>query len=726
MPFGGRDEDIALLDAWLDDATAPPRYLLTAPAGRGKSALLVRWLQHLQEQGRVGRDAPASWQLVFVPISIRFETHRPDIFYEAIAAGLAAILGEELPPTHTDKGVYYADHCRTLVSAAVARGQRILIVLDGIDEALGERFDARWFPRSPGTKLRLVLSARWQAGDLDSSGWQTRLGWDRDVRVQSRELPVLARDGVRDLLIKMGAPTDTLASRPDIVDRLYDLTEGEPLVLRYYAEDIWGMGEEAPRLTIDNLVHLRPGLGAYFARWLDDQERLWVGEEVQVDRRRVDTILAIFACAHGRLPGTDLRALLTECGDAVAGGRFLEQLKPIRRFVIGLDRPEAETAGYILSHLKLGIYLREEYFDPEYIQATQAAFVRWGRKTAERLNSGALRPEETPAYLLQYHTQHLWDAVAPAEAFLELVEQGWLRAWETFEGGYRGFSRDICRAYEALSSTPAADQPRYAQRLRCQLALSSIHSMGANTPWELLVAAFKAGVLTYRRVMHWLEFKPAADRASALCALALHLPAELSAEVLSEALTAARAIEHSYYRSIILGALAPHLPAEQGAEVLSEALTAARAIENSESRAHALGALALHLPAELSAEVLSEALTAARAIEHSESRADLLGALAPHLPAEWGAEILSEALTTARAIEHSESRADVLSALAWQLSGNLLQQGLEELLDVLPKCRRGLSLLAVSLFFPFLEECQGPKGMEAVRRAIVDTTCWFP
>ena len=157
VPFGGRDEDIALLDAWLDDETAPPRYLLTAPAGRGKSALLVRWLQHLQEQGRVGRDAPASWQLVFVPISIRFETHRPDIFYEALAARLAEILGEELPPTHTDKGVYYADHCRTLASAAVAQGRRILIVLDGIDEALGERFDARWFPRNPGTRLRLVL-----------------------------------------------------------------------------------------------------------------------------------------------------------------------------------------------------------------------------------------------------------------------------------------------------------------------------------------------------------------------------------------------------------------------------------------------------------------------------------------------------------------------------------------------------------------------------------------
>ena len=85
--------------------------------------------------------------------------------------------------------------------------------------------------------------------------------------------------------------------------------------------------------------------------------------------------------------------------------------------------------------------------------------MRWGRKTVERLNSGALGPEQTPAYLVQYHTQHLQDAAAPAEAFLELVEQGWLRAWEAFEGGYRGFSRDMRLAYEALSRATPQTSP---------------------------------------------------------------------------------------------------------------------------------------------------------------------------------------------------------------------------------------------------------------------------
>jgi len=70
-------------------------------------------------------------------------------------------------------------------------------------------------------------------------------------------------------------------------------------------------------------------------------------------------------------------------------------------------------------------YLREEYFDlKDYIQEINQVFVRWGRKKVERLNSDTLRPEDTPPYLVQYHTQHLLNAAAPAEAFLELVEHG--------------------------------------------------------------------------------------------------------------------------------------------------------------------------------------------------------------------------------------------------------------------------------------------------------------
>jgi hypothetical protein len=47
VPFGGRDSELARLDDWLFDPNAAPRMLVTAPVGRGKSALLVHWMKSL-------------------------------------------------------------------------------------------------------------------------------------------------------------------------------------------------------------------------------------------------------------------------------------------------------------------------------------------------------------------------------------------------------------------------------------------------------------------------------------------------------------------------------------------------------------------------------------------------------------------------------------------------------------------------------------------------------
>jgi hypothetical protein len=73
VPFGGRDEALRMLDTWLTETT--PYLLLAAPAGRGKSALLVRWLDSLK--------AREDLALAFVPVSIRFGTNMERVFYAA-------------------------------------------------------------------------------------------------------------------------------------------------------------------------------------------------------------------------------------------------------------------------------------------------------------------------------------------------------------------------------------------------------------------------------------------------------------------------------------------------------------------------------------------------------------------------------------------------------------------------------------------------------------------
>jgi hypothetical protein len=74
-PFGGRDSELAFLDAFLQK-DGPHRFLLVkGKAGRGKSALLALWYDRLID----GHTRPL--EMVFVPVSARYQTHsRKDVY----------------------------------------------------------------------------------------------------------------------------------------------------------------------------------------------------------------------------------------------------------------------------------------------------------------------------------------------------------------------------------------------------------------------------------------------------------------------------------------------------------------------------------------------------------------------------------------------------------------------------------------------------------------------
>src|SRR5579859_7394027 len=67
VPFGGRTMDFARLDNWLFEHEGPAYALMAAPAGRGKSALLLRWCQRLLTRSDLA--------VVYFPVSIRFRTN---------------------------------------------------------------------------------------------------------------------------------------------------------------------------------------------------------------------------------------------------------------------------------------------------------------------------------------------------------------------------------------------------------------------------------------------------------------------------------------------------------------------------------------------------------------------------------------------------------------------------------------------------------------------------
>ena len=73
VPFGGRGQQLAELHAWLDDPAAPPYYLMSAEAGRGKSELVCRWLTQLTTRPDLagcGKSRSVLFSEQSVPLSV--------------------------------------------------------------------------------------------------------------------------------------------------------------------------------------------------------------------------------------------------------------------------------------------------------------------------------------------------------------------------------------------------------------------------------------------------------------------------------------------------------------------------------------------------------------------------------------------------------------------------------------------------------------------------------
>ena len=500
-----------------------------------------------------------------------------------------------------------------------------------------------------------------------------------------------------------GLPADL-----DLAAELDRLSGGDPLLVSLCLEELQRWRQTARPVTAAALRTLQPGFAPLFHRWLDEQERLWRDTGMAVDRDRLHLLLSLLACAQGPLRHADLAAL----GRQLRGRGFTlprDALRPLASFLYG----DGDRQGYVLSHPKLGDFLQHDYFgDPAILDAARTAFLGWSDGMIADLNAGKLSPQACPPYVLLYYRRHLETADAPLEDFIALTCNGWRLAREHFEGGPSGFGGDVaavldlaCRRRESWSTAPGNG---LGAELRCRMILTSLNSLGANTPAELLVAAVAKGVLSREQSLYLSrlagpsrfcslvdglagalstsELGPLLaeavavsrtignedDRATALAELAPHLGATQRTEVLAEALAAARAIGYQNARAAALAGLAPHL----GATQLAEALAAARAIGDRYGRATALAGLTPHLGATQRTQVLAEALAAARAIGDEYDRATALAELAPHLGATQRTQVLAEALAAARAIGNEDLRATALAGLAPHLGATQLAEAL--------------------------------------------------
>ncbi|MCX7790652.1 MAG: ATP-binding protein [Chloroflexaceae bacterium] len=665
--FGGRDAELAALDAFLAD----PRYpfgLLVAPTGIGKTALLVHWIARVQQQ-------QPQWRIIFAPVSIRYQTAGEQTALSLLAQGLADL--------HRDLEQFRAyDQAPTSLRALIADylrrelpdGAQALVVLDGIDEATGWTVGPLC-AAPPQTGLKIVVAAR-QRANATREDWRRHLGWEA-AAVQELDLRALDLPAIAALLRQSGPALAARAADPNFVAQFYRVSEGDPLTANLLIKALTG-GQIAP----ESLTRRPPGLEAFLKDWVETLRRR------RQASRAIRELLALCAAAYGPLTSDDLQALAPEV--------FVEQSDivdavhddEVARFIITVGEH-----SYVFSHQRLREVFLEQICPPKDRERLQQRLIAYGNAWY------ADRSRPLPDYLRQFWIAHLksaeeWERMR--QVLTEIVPsadgqrylQPWQAARHAAEGSDSGYLSDLDVLWRH-----AEEQGDLGLMLRCALIAASLRSRAGNLFPELLVQLVKVGtpegkwspaaaletiaqmpdadkqvaclaaLLADGIALPWeraLEVARAIDdeqyRTEALGALAPHLPPAL----LGEALTAARAIQDEGRRAGALAALAPHLPEA----LLGEALAAARAIFNEEWRAAALAALAPRLPPADQVQVLGEALAAARAIQDEGWRAGALGALAPHLPEP----LLGEVLAAARAIQDEWSRAWALSALAPRLS----------------------------------------------------------
>ena len=670
VPFGGRDAILRDLDAWLEDPQRPFA-LLTAPAGQGKSALLAHWVNALN-----ARNFPVA----FVPVSVRFGTNLESVTFSALAIQLARLLGENIPSDPSIPGQVW----RGMVSSYLRRSPpqgRLLVILDGVDEAANWDVDGKLFPLDPPPGLKVLISARSTADRPNPGAWARALVWNQRNTYQL-VLPPLDRLGLRDVLEKMGVPLNELAHQPFIVEELHRLTEGDPLLVRLYVDDLWAKGEAVRRLRPEDLRSLRPGYQGYFDQWWEDQRRLW-GDARPLREKEVREILNLLSAAFGPLRAEDL-CRLADPSVGLSSWTLQDHLRTLARFVVPSSHDQED---YVFAHPRLAEYFWNK-LHPDEQEELERRFRRWGQQVLAELGDGRLRPRDAPPYLLRYYRAHLERAAAPLEEFRPLVHtRAWAEAWEAMEGSFGGYLGDVRACWERA----AAEDGRAAARgdaaahlgdeIRCALIEASIRSLAANLPPELVAALVRHHQWTPRQALAYIRQNP-----------------------------------NKWKRVETLEKLLPFL---ERPEHLAEALAAAREIQEAYPRARVLAALAERLP-----EVWPEALATAREIQEAYFRARVLAALAERLPEVW-----PEALATAREIQEADDRADALRALAEPLAKlprPALHPSWHETLSSLARRTRRDLLADLEALIPVIHALSGEAAIAETACAIQDVTCWWP
>ncbi len=563
VPFGGRDSDLENLNTWLDNSESPPYLMLAAPAGRGKSALLAQWIWQLRSRNDLA--------IIFIPISIRFRTNLAGIVFSALTSHLAVLYNDDPPDIHASIEIL-RENAADYLSRPLPDGRKLLIILDGLDEAVDWDLGPDLFPPIPPMGLKLIVSARCLAGDPDAIPWMRRLGWDKPGLAEPFSLLPLTRKGIADVLKRMKFPIDLLGERIDIITELHRLSNGDPLLVRLYVDDLWTKGEEATYLQPEDLIHLKPGLDGYFHHWWHDQKSLWESrKETPTQEPAVRELLNLFACALGPLSQDDI-LVLSSREAKLDTWLIKDALKPLARFVIG----DGKDQGYSFCHPRLGFYFYNMLTEAER-QSIESRFLAWGKNAIISLNNKLILPYEASSYIVQHYGSHIERMGGDIDVLLSLLTEGWLHAWESLEGSYSGFLNDVQRAWKAIEQIDLKEINSHrsakfvSYEVLCALCYASVYSLSVQIPSNLLIALVENKLWTPTQGLLYARRIPdSPDSITTLCKFTSFFEEPEKTDIIRDALAKAKGIDDELWRIDALINILPYLPDNSRINLIDE------------------------------------------------------------------------------------------------------------------------------------------------------------
>jgi hypothetical protein len=652
VPFAGRTADLARLDAWLRDGA--PYRVLVAPAGRGKSALVSRWIASLTQRADAAAASPL---IVFVPISIRYQTNLEGTALATLCARLAQHYGTDAP---SERGVpelrkFVADRLRQPPPG----GRPLLVVIDGLDEAANWEIGPDLFPPLPPKHLRLLITMRPIADQTQPSAWLARLNWSPAIADVDTDLGLIdARD--YPAIVESGDPRFRAhVSDPAFIAQLVRLTGGDPLLIRTYLDALLPTLAQSGMVTPEVLARIEPGIDGVFEAMYRQHRETWPDQEDFRDRG-VLALLKTCATALGPLMRSDLIAL---CPAELPDSDAIEAaVAPWGRLLTG----DGLQQGYVFSHPRLADN-RLKHLTAQEQAAWRARFLAYGRDTRDALAAGTLASADAPRYVVRYYAAHLAaatiakaatttaTAAARAEAYA-LLHRAWFDAWIAVEGSAGGFLNDVSIAWNVAHARGTQDFDRI---VHAALMRASVASSVAQVFGEALEICLQAGAVDVRRALGLARqhLEPSYRAAGLAVAASYVADRQEQLSIWREFLqTLAGTPNHHGERSFLLRDLGPRLPSVLAAD----ALAIARDIEPQWRFAAWLGVVRM-LPPDLIDEAVAQAIDDTPA----DGGATLaLIALSRVVPEAYRSRVLDAAHARARQAREGAARAIAFAALA--------------------------------------------------------------